>query len=89
MALVKTVTKVFPTENTVGLHLELKDDNIVVIDKDFIENYAPGVGVTNDIRDEIGKKMQAAINNYKMLKNRFDTAAYETVRTQIDNNLTL
>jgi len=89
MTLEKTVTKVFPTENKVGLHLELKDDGVVVIDEDFTEDYAPGVGVTNDIRDAIGNKMQAAIDQYKMLKNRFDAAAYKTVRTQVDNNLTL
>ena len=89
MALTKTVTKVFPTENRVGLHLELKDDGVVVIDQEFIENYAPGDGVTNDIRDAIGNRMQATIDIYKMLKNRFDASAYETVRSQVDNNLTL
>ena len=89
MALTKTVTKVFPTENTVGLHLELKDDDVVVIDQDFTRDYSPAAGIANEIRDSIGNEMQAAIDNYKKLKNRFDAVAYDTIRTQIDNALTL
>jgi hypothetical protein len=87
--LTKTVTKVFPTENTVGLHLTLKDDDVVVIDRDFVKNYAAGEDVPNDVRDAIGQEMQAEIDKYKILKSRFDSAKYETVRTQVDNNLNL
>lgn len=87
--LTKTVTKMYPTENTVGLHLELKDDDVVVIDKDFAENYAAGQDIPNEVRDKIGKRMQKAIDRYKALKARFEHPKYETVRTQIDDNLTL
>ena len=87
--LTRTVTKVFPTENTVGLHLELKDDDEVVIDQDFTRGYSPEAGIVNEIRDSIGNEMQVAIDKYKKLKSRFDAPAYETVRTQIDNALTL
>lgn len=87
--LTKIVTKVFPTENTAGLHLELQDSGVVVIDQDFTRDYSPGEGIANEIRDSIGEEMQAAIDKYKLLKNRFDAPAYETVRTQVDNNLTL
>lgn len=87
--LTKTVTKVFPTENKVGLHLELKDDDVVVINQNFIRDYSPEEGIVNKIRDSIGNEMQAAIDKYKKLKDRFNASAYETVRTQIDNNLTL
>ena len=89
MDLTKTVTKVFPTENEVGLHLKLQDDGITVIDDDFIENFAVGESIPNEVRDSIGHRMQAAINKYKKLKSRFDAAVYETVRTQIDSNLIL
>jgi hypothetical protein len=89
MALTKVVTKMFPTENTVGLHLELKDGVDVVISRNFSRQFSPGTGVTNQIRDAIGADMQAAIDEYKRKKTIFDTAAYETVRTQVDNALTL
>ena len=87
--LTKTVTKMFPTNNLVGMHLKLEDDGVMVIDKDFTENYTPGQGATNTVRDSIGRKMQAAIDEYKKLKAMYDSSAYETARTQIDNNLQL
>ena len=87
MALTKTVTKVWPSNNYVGLHLELKDDDEVVIDKDFKEQWSPGAGVTNVIRDKIGNAMQKAIDKYKSDKALFDAPAYGTVREQVDNAL--
>lgn len=87
--LTKTVTKMFPTANTVGLHLKLEDDGVTVIDQDFAENYSVGQDIPNKVRDKIGGRMQRAINKYKALKARFDNPKYETVRTQVDNNLTL
>lgn len=89
MALTKVVTKAFPTGSTVGLHLELKDDDEVVISENYYEQFATGMGVTNKIRDEIGKRMQVDIDRYKQKKAVFETVAYETARTQVDNNLVL
>lgn len=89
MALTKTVTKMFPTENTVGLHLKLEDDGVTVIDQDFSEQFVSGEDIPNEVRDKIGSRMQEAIDKYKALKARFDSAKYETVRTQVDNALTL
>jgi len=92
--LTKTITKMFPTENTVGIHLKLVDDSRpvdeqVVIDADFAENYSVGEDIPNKVRDKIGNRIQVAINRYKALKARFDNPKYETVRSQIDSNLTL
>lgn len=95
--LAKTVTKTFPTENTVGMHLVLTDDarpdlgdgEQVVIDQDFSENFSPGEGIVNEVRDAIGGKIQAAIDEYKRKKTIYDAPTYETARTQIDNALTL
>jgi hypothetical protein len=89
MALTKTVTKVFPTTNTVGMHLKLEDDSVVVIDRDFTENFTKGQGATNEVKTSIGKQMQAAIDEYKTNKTLYNSAAYETARTQISNGLTL
>ncbi|MGD8787710.1 MAG: hypothetical protein PVJ60_09820 [Phycisphaerales bacterium] len=89
MALTKTVTKVFPTDNMVGMHLELKDDGVVVIDRDFMENFTKGEGATNAVRDSIGLQMQKAIDEYKEAKTIFSSSKYETVRQQIDSNLQL
>lgn len=89
MALTKTVTKVFPTTKMVGMHLELKDGVDVVIDRDFMENFTRGEGATTAVKQAIGAAMQAAIDDYKELKAMFDSSAYETARTQIDDGLTL
>jgi hypothetical protein len=95
MALAKTVTKMFPTKNHVGIHLLLTDDDradigpgqIPVIDADFTENFTRGQGVTNPVRDSIGKKAQEAIDEYKECRATYDAAAYDTAVSQIDNTL--
>ena len=89
MALTKTVTKVFPSGDMVGMHLKLEDDGVTVIDRDFMENFTKGEGATNAVRDSIGKQMQLAIDDYKEAKEIYASAKYETVRQQIDSNLQL
>ena len=97
MALYKTVTKMFPTQSVVGLHLELEDDDRPdlgtgkqkVIDRDFTENFTRGQGTINAVRNSIGKKIQEAIGEYRESADIFRSAKYETMRTQIDNNLQL
>lgn len=92
--LTATVTKMFPTENRVGIHLKLIDDSRpvdeqVVIDQNFSENYNVGQDIPNEVRDKIGKRIQKAVDRYKVLKARFDNPKYDTVRNQIAGNLTL
>ncbi len=89
MALTKTVTKVFPTANHVGLHLLLEDDGVPVIDKDYMEQWASGTDVPNDIKVKIGKRMQADIDVYKALKARYNAAAYDLAATQVEAGLVL
>ena len=94
MALTKTVTKVFPTPNHVGLHLKLIDDSRdpaeqMVIDKDYMEQWASGTDVPNEVKVEIGKRMQADIDAYKALLARYNAAAYDTAASQVETGLTL
>lgn len=89
MALVKTVTKVMPTKDMVGMHLKLEDDSVAVIDRDFMENFTKGQGATLAVKQAIGNAMQEAIDEYIEAKAMFDSTAYETARTQIDNGLDL
>ena len=58
MALTKIITKVMPTENRVGFHLELKDDGVVVIDKDYRERFSQAAGATTAIKLKIGKHVR-------------------------------
>ena len=89
MALAKTVTKVFPNGGKVGIHLELKDDGVVVIDRDFVDGFVKGETLPNSVRDAIGQAAQAAIDEYVENKAMYDAAAYDTVVSQIDNNLNI
>lgn len=97
MALTKTVKKMFPTENTVGMHLTVKDDDRpdlgegpqVVIDSDFAVQFSRTAGIVDDTKTQICLRMQEAINRYKSLKNIFGKSAYDAARDQIDNNLNL
>ncbi len=84
-----TVTKVFPDSNHVGLHMELKDDGVVVISKDYMYQWASGTDVPNEVKQRIGARMQVDIDAYKALAARFNHADYETARTQIDAGLNL
>ena len=89
MALAKTVTKVFPNGGKVGIHLELKDDGVVVIDRDFVDGFVKGETLPNSVRDAIGNAAQEAIDEYVSNKAMYDAAAYDTVVSQIDNNLNI
>ncbi len=84
-----TVTKVFPTANHVGLHLELKDDGVVVIGKDYMEQWASGTDVPNEVKVKIGKRMQADIDIYKALMARYNAPAYDLAATQVEAGLVL
>ncbi len=84
-----TVTKVFPTPNHVGLHLELKDDGVVVIDKDYMHQWASGTDVPDEVKQEIGARMQEDIDAYKALAARYNAAAYDTAASQVEAGLVL
>jgi len=43
----------------------------------------------NSVRDAIGNAAQAAIDEYVENKAMYDAAAYDTVVSQIDNNLNI
>ena len=91
----KTVTKAFPTLNHIGIHLRLTDDARpdlgpgvqTVIDTDFTEQFIPGSGMANTIRDAVGNAAQAAIDEYKKCRDVYTAAAFDTAVTQINNAL--
>jgi len=95
MALVKTVTKMFPTENHVGFHLVVTDDERpdlgsgpqVVINSTFSANIPISADMTLAIQTELGNQAQAEIDRYKALKARYDIPAYQTKVNQINNAL--
>lgn len=97
MALAKTVTKMFPTPNRVGIHLKLTDDDRpdlgpgvqIVIDRNFAGAFITGSDMQDKVRDEIGKAAQTAIDAYKKLRAVYDATAYGTKVTQISNALKL
>jgi hypothetical protein len=89
MALTKTVTKVMPTGDMVGMHLKLEDDAVVVIDRDYMENYTRSEGATLATKMAIGTAMQKDIDEYKENKERYESAEYNTARQQIDDGLVL
>lgn len=63
----KTVTHGVLTASSVSLHLKLEDGEATVIDEDFPESYTQADGLTVAVRDAILKKMQKAIDNYKLI----------------------
>lgn len=97
MALTKTVTKMFPTPSTVGIHLVITDDDRpdlgegaqVVINTVIDEQYVAGEDMANDVRDKIGARAQKAIDRYKALRAVYDKETYDTKVGQIEGALTL
>ncbi len=94
--LAKTVTKMFPTESTVGFHLILTDDDRpvlgagvqVVLSKTYSASVPPGE-MANDVRDKLGAQAQKDIDAYKALRARYDSPTYDTKVAQIDGALQL
>jgi len=91
----KTVTKMFPTQNTVGFHLIITDDerpdlgsgSQVVINSTFSANIPTSADMTVAVQTELGNQAQAEINDYKALRARYDIPAYQTKVDQINNAL--
>ena len=97
MTLAATVTRMWPTEDLVGIHLVLTDDDRpdlgtgaqVVINQTFQANVPIGADMALEVQQELGGQAQAAIDFYKKLKAYYMKPAYQTKVTQIGNNLTL
>jgi len=97
MALAKTVTKMWPTDNEVGLNLVITDDNRpdlgtgaqVVISATIKRQFVKGEDMTNEVRDELGNEAQALINKYKAERLLFDNATYTDKIAQINGALQL
>lgn len=100
MTLAKTVTKMFPTPNKIGINLVVTDDGRddleplgpgvkVVISKTISRQFITGQDMANEVRDDIGREAQRLIDEYKVLKARFDNATYSTKVSQINGALTL
>lgn len=97
MALAKTLTKMFPTPNDVGINLIVTDNDRpdlgtgeqVVISETISRNYVKGQDMPNKIRDDIGEVAQRLIDDYKSQRAEYDKVAYQTKVNQIDGALTL
>lgn len=97
MGLAKTVTRMFPTENRIGINFTLTDNDRpdlgpgaqVVVAAVISRNYVKGQDIPNELRDEIGREAQALIDRYKDLRGDYDKPAYQTKVNQIDGALTL
>ena len=92
--LTKTVTKAFPGPNHVGLHLKFVDDSRdpadqIVIDKDYMEQWASGTTIPDKVIAKIQRDMQDDINAYKALSARFNHGAYGDARNTVDAGLIL
>lgn len=91
MALTKTITKIMPTKNQIGVHLKLEDDAhpittglVVVIDEDVTDNFS--ADPTTENRAEIARKVQAKIDEYKVNKAMYLKAVYTNAVTWIGDN---
>lgn len=97
MALAKTVTKMWPSPNMLGINLTVTDDDRpdlgpgvqIVINTTISRNYVKGQDFPNKLRNEIGAEAQALIDNYKDLRADYDKPAYGTKVSQIDDALIL
>lgn len=100
MILDAKLTKMFPTENRVGINLVLTDDDRddlepvgpgvkTVLTQTFSEQYVAGQDITNKVRDKLGKQVQEAIDKYKRLRAMFVSSVYDTKVAQIQGALTL
>lgn len=78
-----------PTPNRIGMRLVLKDDGVDVVDKPYWEQFSPGDGATTKIKQSIGHRMQADIDEYKSRKVVYDAPAFDTAVTQVSDALTL
>ena len=91
--LTKTLTPLMPVKGerniyTVGFHLEVKDDNVTVIDVDVTSTYAENQPL-QPIIDTLRAKAQALIDNYKAESILGNKAAYINAINQIDSELVL
>ena len=91
MALAKTVTKIMPTKNQIGVHLKLEDDDhpitegmVVVIYEDITDNYSDEPTVDN--RAEIAKRVQKKIDEYKSNKEMYLNPKYTNAVTWVSDN---
>ena len=97
MALAATLTKMWPTEDHVGIHLVLTDNDRPdlgegiqeVVNQIFKVNVPIDADITFKAQQELGGQAQAAIDKYKRLRAIYVKPAYQTKVTQIDNALTL
>ena len=96
MTLAKTVTKMFPTEDHVGIRLVLTDDARpdlgtgaqVVVNQIFKINVPIDADMALEAQKELGGQVQAAIDKYQRLRAIYVKPAYQTKVTQIDSKLT-
>ena len=97
MTLAKTVTKMWPTEDHVGIHLILTDDDRPdlgtgaqeVVNEIFKVNVPIDADMALEAQQELGGQAQAAIDKYKRLRAIYVKPVYQTKVTQINNALTL
>ena len=96
MALAKTVTKMFPMDNEIGIILILTDDDRpdlgegvqVVVKKTFKRNVDVKNVMLDAVQKELEKDAQKAIDDYKAIRARYDTVYGDKI-SKIDTALKL
>ena len=97
MTLANNSSRMWPDENWVGINVLITDDERpdlgdgaqVVIQKTVKRQYVKGQDMTNKVRDEIGNEAQALIENYKVLRTKYNNSVYVAKTNQIIGALTL
>ena len=84
-----TITHGPLTATTASMHLELKDDGIVVISRNFSESYTQAVGLTAEVENAITKKIQEAIDAWRKLEAEKLRPGYISAPGRIEGNLDL
>lgn len=84
-----TVTQGPLTATNVTMHLELRDDGVVVMSRNFSESYTQSVGLTMEVRGSIQKKMQKAIDAYRRLEVEKARPGYINAPGVVEGNLDL
>ncbi len=71
------------------MHLELKDDGVTVISRNYSESYTQAVGLTVEVRNSIQRQMQEAIDEYRKIKAEKARPGYIDAPGTIEANLDL
>lgn len=90
MVLITKVTQNAASKNNgtylISMNMVLTDDAVEVIDQNYSQNHNPANNISV-ARDEIMKRMQKDIDNYKATQVVSDSVAFKDIATYINSKL--